>query len=91
MSLNLPQSPYWGLLRGLLSAIDGVANLDENESFDINKFLWCPVVTGLIYYILDRCFPDDSVWLKVGSASTIEMFLRSSRKLRKKVIVAKTP
>lgn len=86
MSLDLPQSPSWGLLRGLLSAIDGVANLDNNETFDFHKFFWCPLVTGVTYYIIDRCFPKDNVWLKIGIATTIEMFVRSIFKIRQKKI-----
>ncbi len=82
-TLDLKQSPYWGFLRGMLNAIDGVAQIEEHETFRWSKFLWSPLYTGFLYVVMDLMFPKDSVWLKLTAASIVEALLKSLNQIHK--------
>jgi len=51
--LSIPQHSYWGFLRGVFTAVDGVAAMANGEEFNWTKFMVSPLLTGIIYYILD--------------------------------------
>lgn len=79
--LILPQSSLWGLLRGIFTAVDGVAAMANGEEFAWSKFMVSPVLTGIIYFILDCTFPQEGVFLKFGVATLLESLLRSLWKI----------
>lgn len=80
--LSIPQHPYWGFLRGVFTAVDGVAAMANGEEFNWTKFMVSPLLTGIIYYILDCAFPQEGVFLKFGVATLLEGLMRSLYKIR---------
>lgn len=81
--LVLPQSHFWGFLKGGFTAIDGVAAMSAGEQFEWKKFIVSPLLTGIIYILLDYAFPKEGVFLKFGVATLLEGLLRSMHKIRK--------
>jgi hypothetical protein len=69
---KLPQSIYWGLLPGFLTAIGGSYKDTLFEPFEQLKFFRSPIVSFVWYIIINHFYKYDSVILKLGLCSMME-------------------
>lgn len=68
----LPQSPFWGLVPGLLTAMGGAYKDCLYEPFEWDKFVRSPTVCLVWYVAIDKYYPGQPVPLKIGLASMLE-------------------
>ena len=66
------QSILWGLLPGTLTAVGGAYKDCLYEPFEAIKFVRSPLVCLFWYIIVDRQYPSQPVFLKIGLASMLE-------------------
>jgi len=69
---KLPQSIFWGILPGLVTAMGGAYKDTLFEPFEPLKFFRSPIVTFIWYIIINYFYPFDSVLLKIGFSSMME-------------------
>ena len=69
---NIPQSYYWGVVPGLLTALGGSYKDTLFEPFEPLKFFRSPVVTVVWYIIIDFYYKKEPVILKIGLCSMME-------------------
>lgn len=72
MGMDLPQSIWWGLLPGLLTASGGAYKDTLFEEFEALKFWRSPIVSMAWYILIDAAYPTHPVILKVGLCSMME-------------------
>lgn len=70
--MHVPQSVWWGLVPGLVTAAVGSYKDTLYEDFELRKFFRSPVLTLLWYVVVDWFFPLAPVFLKVGTCSMLE-------------------
>ena len=70
--VDLPQSIWWGLLPGFITASTGAYKDTLFEPFELIKFFRSPIVCFLWYIVIDKQYPTEPVLLKLGLASTLE-------------------
>ena len=70
--LEIPQSVFWGLLPGFLTAFGGAYKDTLFEQFEPLKFFRSPLVALFWYLVFDYAYPDAAVIFKLGLASTLE-------------------
>lgn len=69
---ELPQSIYWGLVPGFLTAIGGAYKDTLFEPFEQLKFFRSPIICFIYYIIIDKIYKNNPVVLKLGFASMME-------------------
>tara|TARA_Y100000591_G_C21570196_1_gene563038 strand:- start:274 stop:621 length:348 start_codon:yes stop_codon:yes gene_type:complete len=69
---TLPQSMFWGLLPGFLTAFGGAYKDTLFEPFEPLKFFRSPIVSFIWYIIIDHFYKKQSVILKIGLCSMME-------------------
>jgi hypothetical protein len=72
MKSAIPQSIFWGLLPGFVTAFGGSYKDTLFEPFEPLKFFRSPIVCFLWYIVIDFFYKQDSVLLKIGFASMME-------------------
>jgi len=70
----LPQSIWWGLLPGFLTALGGAYKDTLFEPFERQKFFRSPIVAFFWYVMINLVYPTQPVILKLGLASAMERF-----------------
>jgi hypothetical protein len=78
--IDLPQSIYWGLLPGFLTAFGGAYKDTIFEPFEPIKFFRSPIVCFIWYIIVDKIYPTQPVILKLGLSSMMERLTVESYK-----------
>ncbi len=73
--LNLPQSPLWGILPGLITACFGAYKDTQWEGFEWSKFFRSIVLTFFIYIYIEKYCPQEKVIFKISMASMLERCL----------------
>jgi hypothetical protein len=69
---KLPQSIFWGLLPGFLTAFGGSYKDTLFEPFEPLKFFRSPIVCFVWYIIINSIYVNDAVILKIGLCSMME-------------------
>ena len=69
---TLPQSYYWGLVPGIITALGGSYKDTAFEPFEPLKFFRSPIISFFWYVIVHLSFPTEPVILKIGLASMLE-------------------
>lgn len=70
--LKFPQSIFWGLLPGFLTAFGGAYKDTLFEPFEPLKFFRSPIVSFIWYVIIDFYYKKEPVLLKIGLCSMME-------------------
>ncbi len=69
---KLPQSMFWGLVPGLLTALGGSYKDTLFEPFETLKFFRSPIISLIWYVIIDYYYKTQPVLLKIGLCSMME-------------------
>lgn len=70
--MHLPQSVWWGVVPGLLTALGGAYKDTLFEEFEPLKFFRSPVISFAWYLVINATYPTQPVLLKIGLCSMME-------------------